>query len=82
MITKIQKWGNSQGLRFPKSLLEEIQMQVGDEVELTIHEGHIVVKPVHKIRGRYTLEELLANVVAHDEESEVDWGEPEGKEAW
>jgi len=25
MLTKVQKWGNSQGLRFPKTVLEEAQ---------------------------------------------------------
>ena len=31
MLSKIQKWGNSQGLRLTKVLLQEVQIHVGDE---------------------------------------------------
>lgn len=39
MHTKIQKWGNSQGLRIPKVVLDEIQSSIGDEVEVYSQEG-------------------------------------------
>ena len=31
MLAKIQKWGNSQGLRLAKNLLADAQLDVGDE---------------------------------------------------
>ncbi|MDT8397515.1 MAG: AbrB/MazE/SpoVT family DNA-binding domain-containing protein [Pseudomonadales bacterium] len=30
MLAKVQKWGNSQGLRLPKHLLESSDIVVGD----------------------------------------------------
>ncbi|MBL4823880.1 MAG: AbrB/MazE/SpoVT family DNA-binding domain-containing protein [SAR324 cluster bacterium] len=36
MLTKMQKWGNSQGLRIPKIILEETKIGVGDEVEVFV----------------------------------------------
>ena len=33
MLTKIQKWGNSQGLRIPKTILEEVD--IGSEIALS-----------------------------------------------
>jgi len=39
MLTKIQKWGNSQGIRFPKTLLDELQIHVGDEVNISVEAG-------------------------------------------
>ena len=30
MLAKIQKWGNSQGLRITKALLSDAQINVGD----------------------------------------------------
>ena len=36
MITKIKKWGNSQGLRLTKDILADAQLNVGDEVEVII----------------------------------------------
>lgn len=36
MLGKIQKWGNSQGLRLTKALLQETQINVGDEVSVSV----------------------------------------------
>ncbi len=35
MVTKIQKWGNSQGLRLAKQVLEDARLSVGDDVDVT-----------------------------------------------
>lgn len=82
MVTTIQKWGNSQGLRFPKLLLEEAQMQLGEEVRLFVEDGRIVVEPVRRVRGRYKLEELLADYPDNENQDIVDWGSPVGDEVW
>ena len=82
MLTRIQKWGNSQGLRFPKNLLNEVQMNVGDEVKVSIHKGQIIVGPVTKIRGRYDLKELVAGMPEDYQPEETDWGPSVGKEIW
>ena len=82
MLTKIQKWGNSQGLRFSKAILEEANIEVGDEVEVSVHDGKIVVQPTQRERGRYTIESLIAEMPAEYEVEEVDWGGAVGKEAW
>ena len=81
MLTKIQKWGNSQGLRFTKALLEEAQINVGDEVQVSVHEGRIVVEPVTKVRGRYDLEALVSKMPEGYQAEELDWGPPVGREA-
>ena len=44
-MTKIQKWGNSQGLRLAKQVLEDAHILVGDDVDVTVREGLIVVAP-------------------------------------
>ena len=80
MLTKIQKWGNSQGLRFTKALLEEAQINVGDEVQVSVHKGRIVVEPVTKVRGRYNLETLVSKMPKGYRAEELDWGPPVGKE--
>ena len=80
MLTKIQKWGNSQGLRFTKALLEEAQINVGDEVQVSVHKGRIVVEPVTKVRGRYDLEALVSKMPKGYRAEELDWGPPVGRE--
>ncbi|MCA9899107.1 MAG: transcriptional regulator/antitoxin, MazE [Ardenticatenaceae bacterium] len=82
MLTKIQKWGNSQGLRFSKAILAEAQIEVGDEVEVTVQDGKIVIEPSHYVRGRYKIEALVAEMPPEYEVEEVDWGTAVGKEKW
>ncbi len=82
MHTKIQKWGNSQGLRLAKTVLEDAHLGVGDEVDVAVRDGIIVVAPARKIRGRYRLEDLVAQIPKDYRASEVHWGEPVGKEEW
>ena len=82
MLAKIQKWGNSQGLRLTKSLLNDAQIDVGDEVEVSVKDGAIIVSPAKRIRGRHNLKDLVARIAENYQPSEVDWGEPVGKEIW
>jgi antitoxin MazE len=82
MVTKVQKWGNSQGLRLPKHVLEDARISVGDDVDVTVRDGIIVIAPVRKMRGKHTLQELVAKIPEDYETEEIDWGEPVGREAW
>ena len=82
MLTKIQKWGNSQGLRFTKALLHEARINVGDDVNVSIQEGRIIVEPMTKVRGRYDLKELVSKMPETYQAEEADWGPPVGKEVW
>lgn len=82
MLAKIQKWGNSQGLRLTKNLLADANLEVGDEVDIKIEDGILIVTPAKKIRGKHKLEELAARIPENYQPDEVDWGEPVGKEVW
>ena len=82
MLTKVQKWGNSQGLRVTKALLDEAGIHVGDEVHVTVRRGRIIVEPVSRIRGRYDLRDLVSKMPGEYQPEEFDWGPPAGKELW
>ena len=82
MLAKIQKWGNSQGLRIAKNLLSEAQLDVGDEVDISVKEGIMVVAPAKRIRGHYSLKDLVTLIPKGYKPGEVEWGEPTGKEIW
>ena len=82
MLTKVQKWGNSQGLRVTKSLLDEAGIHVGDEVDVSVRRGRIIVEPVSIIRGRYDLKALVSKMPDDYRPDELDWGPPAGKELW
>jgi antitoxin MazE len=80
VITHIKKWGNSLAIRFPQSLLAQLNLKEDGEVEIKIEEGRLILSPVKK--PKYTLDELLAQVTPESLHDEVDFGAPRGKEEW
>lgn len=82
MVTRVQKWGNSQGLRLSKALLAEVDIEVGDEVEVIVRGGELVLSPVRRVRGRHDLAELVGQLPRSRRVPEIDWGDPVGREAW
>jgi antitoxin MazE len=82
MVTKIQKWGNSQGLRLARQVLQDAHLSVGDEVDVTTRDGMIVIAPARRIRGKQSLQELVSRIPKDYETEEVGWGEPVGREVW
>ena len=81
MLTKIQKWGNSQGIRVPKSLLEQCHISIGEELEVSTDGEVIRIKPASIVRGRYKLKELVKKI-PKDYRTKEEWGFPQGKEVW
>ncbi len=82
MVTKIQKWGNSQGLRLARQLLEDAHISVGDDVDVTTRDGLIVIAPTRRIRGKQSLKELVSRIPRNYKAEEMDWGDPAGGEVW
>ena len=80
MLTKIQKWGNSLGLRIPKSFADETQIQAGSTVDISLDNGRLTVRPVRS--PSYRLEELLSGVTRDNLHEEVATGDAVGREAW
>jgi len=82
MVTKVQKWGNSQGLRFSREILDEANIAVGDEVQVLVRRGKIIVVPLNRVRGKHDIKKLVAKIPKSYRAEEVDWGRPVGKEVW
>ena len=82
MLTTVQKWGNSQGLRLARGVLHDAHIAVGDEVDVVVRDGVILVAPVRNERGKHRLEDLVSQIPADYQAEEVDWGKSIGKEAW
>jgi antitoxin MazE len=82
MRTKIQKWGNSQGVRLSKELLSNIEIEIGDPVEIAVQKGTLILKPLRRIRGGHNLRALVQRIPDDYKAEEVDWGIPVGGEAW
>ena len=82
MLTRVRKWGNSQGVSLPVKVLQQANIAVGDEVDVLVEQGRIIVEPSQRIRGKYRLEELLARMPEDYAPQEEDWGAPVGREEW
>ena len=82
MITKVQKWGNSQGLRISKELLSNADIEVGDSVDVAVRDGVLVVTPTNRVRGTQNLAQLVKDIGKGYEPEELDWGQPVGREVW
>lgn len=82
MITKVQKWGNSQGLRLNKTLLSDAAIEIGDEVDVVVHNGALVVTPVRRVRGGHDLRDLVRRIPKGTGGVELDWGPRVGREVW
>ncbi len=82
MRTKVQRWGNSQGVRISKKLLKNTQIQIGEEVDIAVQVGKIIIRPANKIRGRYNIEELVKLMPDGYNPTEENWGNSVGKEVW
>ena len=78
--TQIAKWGNSLGLRLPKSVALEAHLDEGDTVSVSVKNGAIVVKPARPI---YSLGALVAKMTKRNRHEETDWDTtPVGRELW
>ncbi|MBF0259049.1 MAG: AbrB/MazE/SpoVT family DNA-binding domain-containing protein [Desulfamplus sp.] len=65
----------------PDHCLKAVQLGFGDEVEITVSDGLIIIAPVKKRqRRRYSLKELVKLIPEEYKTVEIDWGEPAGRE--
>ena len=87
MQTTIVKWGNSQGIRLPKVLLESVNLTNNDTVDVIAENGNIIIKKSKKVRVRTPLAERLKDWDGKpyeftDEDREWLDMKPVGEEAW
>lgn len=80
MVSKIQQWGNSQGVRLPRNILNLAHIAVGDEVEIMVNDHEILVKKVSA--PKFDLAELVSRIPKGYKTREVNFGKPVGKEEW
>jgi len=73
----IRSWGNSQGIRIPKGILEKLNLKTSDILDLEIKDDTIVLRKqfVHK-----SFEERLAEYNGEISVYDFDWGKPMGRE--
>ncbi|MBQ2612136.1 AbrB/MazE/SpoVT family DNA-binding domain-containing protein [bacterium] len=81
MLAQVQKWGNSHGIRIPKTIMDILSLNTNDNVELTVDNDTIIIKKITKKKHR-RLEDRLKDFNGEYKFEEADWGEPVGDEIW
>ena len=80
MRTTLTKWGDSLAVRIPKTVVDEIDLSEGRQVDLRVAQGNIVIQPVRP--REWTIEGLVGGITAENLHRERPSGEPLGVEAW
>lgn len=80
MEARLQKWGNSDGIRIPSNILKSLNLKTNDMVELIQENDKIIISKVKK--EKISLEERFAKYNGEDLTKEFVWDEAKGKEIW
>lgn len=80
MTTTIQKWGNSQGVRIPKIILDTVNWTENEQIMIVVDNGKLVMEKAKT--KRKNIKELFENYNEDYKPTEIDWGEPKGEEIW
>jgi antitoxin MazE len=81
MATTVQKWGNSLGIRIPKSVAEQVDLTTGTRVEFDTSNGVLTIRPARqRRRSKYKLADMLARMKPSQRHGEMFKGGPVGRE--
>jgi antitoxin MazE len=77
MQVEIQKWGNSGAVRLPAAVMKQLNVALGDQLDLKTEGGKIVLVPLHH---EYRLDDLLRGITKENRHAVVDYGPSVGRE--
>ena len=72
----VRSWGNSQGIRIPKNILDKLDIRASDTLQIIVENDSIVLKKIFKHK---TFEERVAEYGGKVTVSDYDWGDPVGR---
>ena len=86
--TTIKKWGNSQGIRISKEIMQQMNLQENDNLKINVYNGKMVIEKINKPKYSNLSERLEAfyqkpiDEIYVESIQEIDVGEPRGAEVW
>ncbi|MBL0686355.1 MAG: AbrB/MazE/SpoVT family DNA-binding domain-containing protein [Sulfurospirillum sp.] len=81
MTATISSWGNSQGLRFPKHIMKELHLSIGDKMKVLIENQKIVLEPIKQSREKYDINDLVKDI-PHSYKAHEAFDNKIGSEEW
>ncbi len=80
MVTQVKSWGNGQGIRFSKELLDSLGIHLNEYLQVNVVNGDIILSKTFKHKTlEERAEEFDGNLGPYEE---FDWGNPIGREEW
>jgi len=80
---RVNKWGNSLGIRFPSEFVDKTQIKEKSLVEITTDGNRLIITKVQEKPPRKTIQELFEEYPTdYIQDEEIEWGEPVGSEVW
>lgn len=79
MKIQIGKWGNSLAVRIPSSVVKDLGLADGANLDVSTAEGALVLKPARRRRTEHSLDELLAGVSTDTLHKSAVWGRAVGE---
>jgi antitoxin MazE len=76
---RVVRWGNSQAVRIPRAILDQVRVRQGEELEIVVENGRIALVPTNP---KLTLESLVAAITPENRHDKTGWGPPVGNEIW
>ena len=72
MKAQIAQWGNSAAVRLPKSIMEDLRVVPGSEVEMWIEGRELRMRPIPPVTS-HRLEDLLAQITPDNIPEMEEW---------
>ena len=80
MEAKIQKWGNSDGIRIPSSILKSLNIKTNDIINIEQQDDKIIISVPKK--KKISLEDRFKEYHGKNLAKEFFWDENVGREIW
>lgn len=80
MEARLQKWGNSDGIRIPSSFLKSLNLKTNDKVDIKYENDKIIISKPKETK--ISLEERFNEYNGENLCKDFTWDEAKGKEIW
>ena len=80
MEARLQKWGNSDGIRIPSNILKSLNLKTNDKVSLEQVDDKIIITKQKNVK--ISLEERFKEYNGDNLAKDFSWDEARGKEIW
>ena len=80
MEARLQKWGNSDGIRIPSNILKALNLKTNDKINLEQIEDKIII--TKQVNSKISLAQKFKEYKGENLAKDFSWDQARGKEIW